>query len=103
MDRSPLFVVTTLTQVEEGLWRVKTTADGRHHINLMAMLYNWRLCRTPTARPLTYDRWWCYQGLGEATFARAALAAFAWDGSDNTEPAGWNKNGQTGEWRDSGR
>lgn len=29
----------------------------------------------------------------------AVLAAADWDGGDDTEPVGWNKNGRTGEWR----
>jgi hypothetical protein len=29
-------------------------------------------------------------------------AAAMWDGSDDSEPLGWNKNGQTREWRESG-
>lgn len=87
---------------EEGLWRVKTSADGRHHIDVVRMIFNWRVATTPVATPYVFARWWCYKGTGPAAFVTAALAALAWDGSDNTEPAGWNKNGQTGEWRDNG-
>lgn len=31
----------------------------------------------------------------------AAFAGAAWDGSDDTEPLCWNKNGQTGEYRET--
>ena len=63
------------------------------------MIYNWRVTRTPKDMPFTYDRHWCYAGTGWPSLLAAVLAAAEWDGADNTEPVGWNKNGQTGEWR----
>lgn len=78
-----------LERLDFGGWRVKETAT--HYVEVIPMLYNWRLVRTPKVSPLTYDRGWCYQGTGPATFTTVVLAAWAWDGSDETEPAGYFK------------
>lgn len=85
------------TPIAGGL-RVKTTAT--HHIDMLRMLFNWRICTTPIGEPNCYDRHWCYKGTGLDTFMAAVLAAHAWDGAEGTEPDGWNKNGQTHEWRE---
>jgi hypothetical protein len=81
-------------------WRVKETSA--HFIDVLVQIYNYRIARTPKACPLTCDRYYCYAGKGPATLLAAVLAASAWDGGDDTEPPGWNKNGQTGEWREPG-
>jgi hypothetical protein len=86
-----------LTPVDGGL-RVKETET--HYIDVLRMIYNWRIARTPKDSPMTYDRGWCYAGTGDAALWRAVLAAAAWDGADDTEPEGWSKNIQTGEWRE---
>lgn len=72
-----------------GGYRVKTTEYGV--IEVYKMLVNWRITRTPLNDPTTYDRGWCYAGTGQATMVAAVLAAWAWDGADNTEPEGWVK------------
>jgi hypothetical protein len=82
----------------DGGFRVKETET--HLIAVVRMLFNWRVARTPKADLMTYDRGWCYAGTGPASFIAAVLAAMAWDGADETEPEGWNKNVQTGEWRE---
>jgi hypothetical protein len=82
----------------DGGYRIKETAT--HYVDVIRMIYNWRIARVPKACPMTYDRGWCYAGKGPDSFARAVLAAAAWDGADDTEPGGWNKNTQTGEWRE---
>lgn len=79
-------------------WRVKST--DAHHLDVMGMAFNYRLVTTNRAMPQVYDRFWCYAGKTPAVLLTAVAAAFAWDGSDNTEPEGWNKNGQTQEWRE---
>jgi hypothetical protein len=84
----------------DGGFRVKETPWG--YVDVVPMIYNWRVCRIPLNDPFSYDRGWCYAGTGPASFAAAVLAARAWDGGDDTEPAGWNKNVQTGEWRAPG-
>jgi hypothetical protein len=78
-----------LERLEYGGWRVKET--GAHWIDVMPMIYNWRIVTTPKSCPLVYDRGWCYQGTGPAAFTAAVLAAWAWDGSDETEPPGYLK------------
>lgn len=78
-----------LERRDYGLWRVKETAT--HYIDVMPMAYNWRIVTTPKSCELVWDRGWCYQGTGPATFTAAVLAAWAWDGSDDTEPAGYFK------------
>lgn len=88
----------------DGGFRVRLSEDGRHHLDVLRMLFNWRLVTTPTAGPLAgqvYDRGWCYFGHGVtdegvertmgAAFRAAVLAALAWDGSDDTEPNGYDK------------
>ncbi len=89
----------TLTPIDGG-WRIKTTVDGRYHVDVMAMMFGYRVVRTPVVAPYYYDRHWCYVTTGPVTLLLAVLAANAWDGADDTEPDGWNKNGQTGEWRE---
>jgi len=78
-----------LERLDYGAWRVKETAT--HWVDVVPMIYNWRVCTTPKSCPLVYDRGWCYQGTDAATFVAAVLAAWAWDGSDETEPAGYLK------------
>lgn len=79
-------------------WRVKST--DTHHLDVMIMAFNYRLVTTNKAIPQVYDRYWCYAGKSPAVLFAAVAAAFAWDGSDGTEPEGWNKSGQTQEWRE---
>lgn len=82
---------------EEGAgFRVGETET--HYIDVVPMIWNWRVCRTPKASPLTYDRAWCFYGTGVASFTAAALGAKAWDGGDDTSPPGWDKNAVTGEY-----
>jgi hypothetical protein len=78
-------------------WRVKSTE--RYHLDVMVMFYNYRLVTTRRDIPGIYDRYWCYAGKTPTVLLAAVAAALAWDGSDDTEPAGWNKSGQTQEWR----
>ena len=85
----------------DGGYRVKETET--HYIEVVRMIFNWRLATTPKHSPMTYDRGWCYAGTGLRSFMAAVLAAMAWDGADGSEPDGWNKNIQTGEWREPGQ
>lgn len=80
-----------------GGFRVKTV--GAYHVDVLRMLVNWRLVTTPVAFPDVVDRGWCYLGTGPVSFVAVVLAANAWDVADDTEPAGWFKNLQTGELR----
>jgi len=76
-------------------WLVKAVATGDIHV--LPMAANYRVQTSIRGFPV---RHWCYAGRGPASYVAAVLAAHAWDGSDDTEPVGWNKNGQTGEWRE---
>jgi hypothetical protein len=81
----------------EGGWRIKRA--GPFYVDVLVMLFNYRIAATPVEFPLVYDRFWCYAGKTPAVLTAALLAAAAWNPNDGSEPAGWNKNGQTGEWR----
>lgn len=70
-------------------YRIKET--GTHYIDVMQMIFNWRVVAVPKDNPMVIDRSWCYQGTGLEGFLPAALAAIAWDGSDDTEPPGYFK------------
>jgi hypothetical protein len=95
----PLPVRCDRLTVIDGGWRIKTNDAGTHYIDVLSMLFNYRICTTPIRSLYLTDRHWCYAGKGGDVFLRCVLAASAWDGADDTEPVGWNKNGQTGEWR----
>jgi hypothetical protein len=87
-DRAMQAVVIELTPILGG-YRVKETETD--YIDVVRMLFNWRLVRTPKDRPMTYDRGWCYQGNGPQALFVAVLAAYEWDGGDETEPIGYLK------------
>lgn len=80
-------------------YRVKETST--HYIEVIPRLANWRLHTVRKDEgPLAWsERYWCYVGRDERTYVTAVLAAYAWDGANGTEPVGWNKNGQSQEWR----
>jgi hypothetical protein len=84
-------------EIIDGGYRVGQTPT--HWIDVMPMIYNWRVCRLRKDSPMTYDRAWCYYGTGFASFLKAVLGARAWDGADDTAPAGWDKNPLTGQYR----
>lgn len=85
-----LDIADNLTPIDGG-YRVKLSADGRHHIDLLRMLFNWRVVTTPVCMPSVIDRGWCYFGLGPTSFRNAVMAALVWSGSDYSEPAGYDK------------
>lgn len=70
---------------------VRLFERGEHWLDAMQMIYNWRLCETPKACPLIYDRSWCYQGRGAGTLLVVTAAAAAWIASGADEPTGWIK------------
>lgn len=84
-----------------GGFRLRETET--HFIDVMRMLVNWRVTTTYKDTLWECDRHWCFAGTGAVALLRAAHAVAEWDGADDTEPAGWNKNGQTGEWRPEAR
>lgn len=67
--------------------------DGRI-VEVWRMFYNNRITVTsPQNDGISWDEAYCYKDR-----ALAVRVAETWDGED--EPAGWNKNLQTGEWRE---
>jgi hypothetical protein len=84
-----------LTPIPGG-YRVRETEH--YYLDVMKMLLNWRLVTT-YKDDSGWHRGWCYYGTGPQALANAVAAANAWDGSDDTEPDGWDKNLQTGEWK----
>lgn len=82
----------------EGGWRIKRS--GAHYVDVMRAAYGYRVVTTPTNCPMVYDRHWLYAGTDSHGFTAAVVAAAMWDGAGDTEPEGWNKNGQTDEWRE---
>lgn len=79
--------------------RLKVSECGRYFVGVMRMGYNWRLVTSPMRAEWWPERFWCYAGTGPSSLVAAALAGLAWSGCDDSEPLGWNKDGQTGEWR----
>lgn len=90
-----------LEWVQDGsLFRVKEVLG--YYLDIAPQLANYRLVTTPIENESGWERGWCYVGKGRASFMAAVLAATLWDGSDDSEPLGWNKSLQTGEFREAG-
>jgi hypothetical protein len=89
--------LATLTKIDGG-FRIAETET--HYLDVIQMLYNWRLCETPKSCPLSYDRSWCYAGNGLDGLLTAVIAAIAWGRNPDAEPVGWIRNNQTGEYRE---
>lgn len=91
-----------LTPIHGG-FHVKDAADGLHCIDVLQMMYGWRLVlcdKRPGQREhWTLDGAWCYFGSGndeyglprsmEQAFLNATVAALAWDGKG--QPDGFDK------------
>lgn len=69
-------------------WRVRTVGD--HHIEIRQMLFNFRLVEARVDERGD-RRGWCYSGRDAGSFMTAVLAAWAWDGSADTEPPCYDK------------
>jgi hypothetical protein len=78
-----------LQLVEDRHWRVKETPT--HYVDVLEMIWNYRIVTTPKSCELVWDRGWCYQGKDLAAFLAVMCAAMEWDGSDETEPEGYFK------------
>lgn len=82
-----------LTPIDGG-YHVRDSEDGLYCIDIMRMLYNWRIVRSPKNEGISehrlVDGGWCFYGHGlddqgkERTMAtaqmRAAMVALVWDG-----------------------
>ena len=86
-------------KVIDGGWRVKET--DTHYIDVLEMIYNFRVAATPKSDLSCYDAGYCYIGRDVGTFMRAVLGANAWDGPGHGDPPGWDKNALTGEWSET--
>ena len=80
----------------DGGFRLKRTADGQHFIDVIEMIYSWRVVRTPVAAPCGYDVGYCYWGQTREggkvqALADALAAAWEWDGNVDRPPTGFNK------------
>lgn len=84
----------------DGGWRVKINEQGTHYVDVLEMMFNYRITLTPISMPSVYDAYWCYAGKSPTNLLRTLLSAAAWSGNLGTDPEGWNKNGQTQEWRE---
>lgn len=80
-----------------GGFRIRETQT--HYIDAVSMIVNWRVTETRKDDPRCYDRHWCFNGTSVVTLVRVIKAVMEWDCANDTDPPGWNKNGQTGEWR----
>lgn len=66
--------------------RVKET--DTHYVDVLPMIYNWRIVTTPKVNENIYDRGWCYSGRESS---QAILQAMAWNPEEQAEPDGWVK------------
>lgn len=75
-----------LTVIEPGRIRLKTI--GEHHIEVLQMIFSFRVVETPVDFPTAYGRYWCFD-----TLLAAVAAVNVWDGAPDTEPVGYRKRG----------
>lgn len=75
--------------------RVKTSADGRHYLDVVETIFSWRLVTTEIGHEEGWSRGWCYFTPECCTklraFIHAVEAADKWDGNSTTEPEGFDK------------
>lgn len=57
-----------------------------HWVDIVPMLFTYRVVLTPKSSPMTYDVGWCYE-----TFLAAAAAVAVWDRETEPEPIGYIK------------
>ena len=75
-------------------WIVKRTAT--HSVDIVPMIFSYRLVLTPLDSPMGYDVGWCYFGLERAVFSRCMIAAMHFDPDTEEAPAWFDK--QLGRW-----
>lgn len=83
-----------LTPVRGGVgawYTVKLSDDGRYRIDLLEMIYNWRIAVSAADDYTCWLRAWCYRGKDVLTFLTAVKAAQEWDGLADSEPKGYYK------------
>lgn len=72
-----------------------------HLVHVMEMIFSYRIVRTSKGDQSGPDRAWCYYGKDLGTFAKAVLAASMWDGADDSQPRGWDKDAMTGRYAEA--
>jgi hypothetical protein len=95
-DLSELY--QTPISFHEGSREFVVRETPTHYIVVHEMIFSWRISRQPKDHPMSYDRSWCYYGKDLPNFLRTIDAAVNWDGADDTEPEGWDKNARTGKY-----
>lgn len=74
---------------ERSVWRVKTTSNW--HVEIIPMMFNYRVVLTPVDNLHSWDHGWCYFGKSALVMAAAVLAAQAFDPETESAPAGYDK------------
>jgi hypothetical protein len=91
-----------ITEIDGG-WCIKTSADGAFCIDVIKMMINYRIVKSPIdrngSRHRIYEAGYCYFGHGTAgdgtprtmhtAYHAAMAAAIAWDGEGH--PPGYDK------------
>jgi hypothetical protein len=84
------------TEIDGGL-RVGET--DTHYIDVLKMMFNFRVVNTRKDQPGLYDSGFCYFGTDVQSLLRAVAAGVAWAESGAEEPPGWDRNVTTKEVR----
>jgi len=82
----------------EGGWRI--AEDDTWYYDVKRMLFNYRVVRTSKAEPWWHTPGYCYVGTEPIVMLLAMAAAKVWCDTQADEPLYWNKNVETGEYRE---
>lgn len=74
---------------ERGCYTVKATENWL--VEIMPMMYNYRVVLTPIGQLDGWEHGWCYFGKNFVTMLRAFLAARAFDPETQSAPEGYDK------------
>jgi hypothetical protein len=100
LDRLAAAPGTHVPLLPSGRGSFTIARRGEYLVELLTMIYNYRVVLTPVDNPEGYVAGWCYFGADAATLSRAALAALAFDPVVDDEPVGYDKALQrAGAWR----
>ncbi|MEV2277743.1 hypothetical protein AB0I72_19365 [Nocardiopsis sp. NPDC049922] len=85
-DGDPLTVTATALPL---VWHVRDV--GAMRVEVMEMIFNWRVTIAFTRHPLVLEGGWCYFGRSWDVFERAVRAAHAFDPASQHAPVGFDK------------
>ncbi|MFW5415055.1 hypothetical protein J0910_00475 [Nocardiopsis sp. CNT-189] len=85
-DGNPLTVTSTAVPL---VWRVRDIGPMR--IEVMEMIFNWRLTISYRAHPMLLEGGWCYFGRTWDVFQRTVRAAHTFDPATQAAPEGFDK------------